>query len=1006
MKTRVLSLCRLLLYAGASLGAAPALTFAQGAGTVVGRVIDAASRQPVPSAQISIVGSSAGALTNESGRFVIPGVPAGAVTVRAARIGYRPASSDATVTANDTTTVDLNLSVISVALDQVVVTGTAGTQVRRAQPAVVADINVGDLATNAPVATVTDVLQGRVPGVSVQRSSGTSGTSQSIRIRGASSISLSNEPLIFIDGVRADSRNLTAGRGNAGGCSGCDLGGQATSRLNDISPDEIESIEIVKGPAAATLYGADASAGVIQIITKRGKINSGKLQQTVRLEYNAIEPNYTPPDNYAACTTALVAPDSPNPLCAGQPVGTIIHDNPLLRDDVFKTGSMQGLGWTGRGGGSNYGYFAAANFSTEDGTLPSNSVKHKDGRFNFHFQPSTKVVIDAGYGAIWTKTRLPDQGNNPIGFGGALISNPLTFGGPNNGWFGANRDAAAIAAINSTISNVRNTPTIEVRYTPVAWFTNRLTMGADLSRSSTLRLIPKNDRGSYLGLDNTGNVKETRYADDQYTFDYLGNIKSGFLGVANVQSDISFGVQVISQRQEAVWADGIGLATNSAHAVSAAASQTGGQSLSQQRSVGYIGQWQLAWSDQLYLQLGARIDQNSGFGENVNTFFLPKAGLSYVISETPFWQNTLPWVSTMRLRAAYGTTGRAPTAGAAAQTYDPCPYIVGSTESPGVCLLNPGNPDLRPEKGTEFEGGIDAGFLNDRLGAEVTYFRKTTTDLLLQRPAPPSIGYLSSPFDNIGKVLNDGWEVGLRAQLLDRETLGWDANLNFSTLHNELISLGDIAPYGTAQRYESGVPLGAFWGYKVRSVDVANGKAIVSEDREFLGNLLPTFEGSFGTSVTLFRNVRLYGQLDWKTGYKVSNQTALFRERTVSNARERVDPAFLPEAERLRRFGPYVTESGESVSITNVTDPYIQNGDFMRLREVALTFTLPTRYATRLGADGASFTFAGRNLHLWSKYPGPDPEVHANIITTQFDQSDFLTFPPTRQWVAKLSLQF
>ncbi|HEU6453750.1 MAG TPA: SusC/RagA family TonB-linked outer membrane protein [Gemmatimonadaceae bacterium] len=995
-----------LLCALAALGALPARAAAQGEGTITGRVVDAATGQPVPTAQINIVGTTLGALTNDNGTFTVPRVPAGAVNVRAARIGYRPATKPATVTASDTVTVSFQLSATSVQLDQVVVTGTAGNQVRRAQPAVVADVDVNDLVQHAPVTSVADVLQGRVAGVSLERSSGTSGTSQSIRIRGASSISLSNEPLIFIDGVRADSRNLTTGRGNAGGCSGCDLGGQATSRLNDIDPSEIESIEIVKGPAAATLYGADASAGVIQIITKRGKINSGKLQQNVRLEYDAIDPNYTPPDNYAACTASLVAPDSPNPLCAEKEVGTIIHDNPLVREDVFRTGSMRGIGWSGHGGGSNYGYFAAANFSNEDGTLPNNSLDHKDGRFNFHFQPGSKVVIDAGYAGIWTKTKLPDQGNNPIGFGGALISNPLTFGGPNNGWFGAHRDKAAISAIDNQIQNVRNTPTLEVRYTPTDWFSNRLTVGADISRSNTLRLIPKNDLGSYLGLDNTGNVKETRYADDQYTFDYLGNIKTGLFGVRNWASDVSFGVQIIDQKHEYVWADGIGLATNSAHSVSAAASQTGGQFLQEQHSVGYIGQWQVAWADRLYLQFGARIDQNSGFGENVKTFVLPKAGVSYVISEEPFWQQSLPWVSTLRLRAAYGTTGRAPTAGAAAQTYDACPYIAGGSESPGVCLLNPGNPDLRPEKGTEFEGGIDAGFLNDKFGAEVTYYRKTTTDLLLQRPAPPSSGYLQSPYDNIGKVLNEGLEVSLRAQLLDRESLGWDANLIFNTLHNELLSLGDIEPFGTGQRYEAGQPLGAFWGYKVESIDVANNKAIVSNDREFLGNLLPTFEGSFATTFTIHRNVRLSGHLAWKTGYKVNNNTQSFRERTVANALTRVDTTALPKEERLRRFGPYFTEDGDPINTSQVADPYVQDGDFLRLREVSLAFTIPDRYVTLFRASGATLTFAGQNLALWTKYPGPDPEIHSNIITTQFDQSDFLTFPPTRRYVVKLSLQF
>lgn len=992
--------------AALALAVLPSLALAQTRGTIVGSVVDETSRQPVPSVQVSIAGTSLGALTNERGRFVVPNVPAGSATLRANRIGYRPSTRAVTVTAGDTVSVELTVGAVSVQLDEIVVTGTAGSQVRRAQPAVVSSVNVSDLTQDAPIATVSDVLQSRIAGVSVEQSSGSSGTSQSIRIRGASSISLSNEPLIFIDGIRAESRNITAGRGNAGGCSGCDLGGQAVSRLNDLNPEEIESIEVVKGPAAATLYGADASAGVIQIITKRGRINSGNLQQTVSLEYNGIDANYTPPSNYAKCTAALIAPTSVNPKCVGQAVGTIITDNPLLRENVLRTGSRQGVAWTGRGGGQNYGYFASANFDTEDGTLPNNSVKNKGGRLNFHFQPASKVIIDAGYGLNWTNSQLPDNGNNPYGFLSALISTPLSLGGPNNGWFGAYRDSKAITAIRSDIDNFRNTPTIEMRYTPFERFSNRLTVGGDFSRVNTFRLIPKNDLGSYFGPDNPGNVKESRYALDLVTLDYLGNIKSGFLRARGVESDLSFGVQLISQRSELVFADGVGLATNSAHAVSSAATRSSGQTLTEQKSVGYLGQWQLGFSNRFFLQLGARVDQNSGFGENVNTFFLPKAGISYVLSEEPFFRRLMPWTTTARLRAAYGTTGRAPTAGAADQTYAACPYVAGASTAAGLCLNNPGNANLRPEKGTEFEGGLDLGFLQDRFGAELTYFDKTTTDLLLVRAVAPSAGYLANPFANIGKVVNRGFEGTLRAQVLNLRNLGWEARLGLNTLHNEVISLGDLPPSTAAERNTPGRQLSSFFGYRVKSLDVANNRAIVGDTMEFIGNKLPTFEGNVGSTFTLFRNIRLYGQLDWKTGYLVNNSTESFRDKNAGVSQAFVDPTFLSPSERLRRFGPFFTTSGTSLTAGTVNEAYIQDGSFARLREISATITLPTRLAARVRATGASLTLAGRNLALWSKYPGPDPELHSNIITTQFDQSDFLTLPPVRRWVARLNLQF
>lgn len=1001
-----------------SLGAAllalafvPAVALAQAKGTIVGHVIDPGSRVPIPSAQITIVHTVMGGVTDARGMFRIPGVPAGTVTLHVARIGYAPITKSATVPPNDSVTVDFALDAVSLKLDQIVVTGTTGPQARRAQPAVVASLDVGDLAQQVPVQSVTDVLQSRVPGVDVEKSSGTAGTSQTIRMRGISSISLSNEPLVFIDGVRVSSGNITSGHaangvGTAGGCSGCDLGGQATSLLDMINPDEIERIEVVKGPAAATLYGADASAGVIQIITKRGQLNSGGFRQTLTLQTASVEPNYVPPNNYGICSASLVDPSSVNPLCRGQAVGTIVHDNPLASSGVFSNGNLGSVNWTGHGGGENYGYFAAAHLSRENGTMPSNHVNDKDARFNFHFQPNPKVVIDAGYGLIWTTTQLPDQGNNPYGFGGALIASPLTEGGPNNGWDGPFRNAAAIAAINNTIDVSRNTPSLDLSYSPTNWLTNRITLGADITHTDALRLVPRNPLGSYFGLDNTGNVKQTRYSYSIYTLNYLGEIRSSFFK-PNWASDLSFGMQVISEDDETEFADGIGLAANTAFAISSAATRTGGQFIADTRSVGWLAQWELSYANKLFIQPGARIDKNSGFGENVHTFFLPKIGVSYVISDESFWKRTMPWFSTLRLRSSYGTTGRAPQAGAALTTYGPCPVISNGSEVAGLCLLNPGNPDLRPEKGTEIEGGADLGFVSDRLGAEVTYFRKTTTDLLQQQPLPPSNGYAQNPFVNVGKVLNDGWEVGLHAQVIDKRSFSWNSNLSFNTLHNELVTLGDIAPFGTTQRFAPGVPLGAWWGYKIQRVDVANHQAIVGDTMQYLGNLLPTFEGDFSTTLGFFHNaVRLYGQLDWKTGYKVQNSTQSFRDRSTSVSLAAVDSTALSPENRLKFFGPYVTEGGTVLQPSQVADPYIQNGDELRLREVSVTLAIPQRFLARTGASDASLTFSGENLHLWSKYPGPDPEIHQNVVTTQFDQSDFLTFPPTRTYTIKLTLGF
>jgi len=981
----------------------PAVAAAQGRGTVTGTVIDGGSQQPLTGAQIQIVGTTFGGASNDRGRFAIPNVPAGPATVRIARIGYGPVTRTVTIAANDTARIDVELKVASVQLDQIVITGTAGTQVRRAQPAVVAAVDAADLVKTAPVTSVSEVLQSRVPGVSVQRNDGTSGTAQTIRIRGASSINLSNEPLVFIDGVRADSRTQSPGGNRGGGCSGCDIGGQATSRLNDIPPEDIESIEVVKGPAAATLYGADASAGVIQIITKRGAMNSGGLRQNVNVEYNSIDPNYDPPSNYAACRASDVT-DPAATLCYQKAVGTIVSDNPLVREHVLNNGTRGAVTWSGQGGGPNFGYYVSTNYDHEVGTLPSNDVLRKSGRLNFHFQPRADVIVDAGYGVLWNDIRLPDQGNNPYGFQGALISSPLTVGKANNGWNGAFRDAAAIAAIDSRVNVVRNTPTIDLKWSPSTMFTNSLTVGADLSGTSTSRLVPRSDIGAYSANDNVGHVTENRRSDNTYTLSYLGDLKHTLPKFTSWEADLSFGAQIVDLEQSTVTAEGFGLASNTARAVSAAAVQSGTEGTTTTRSVGYIGQLQLAHANRLFVQLGARVDQANTFGNNVDHFFLPKVGVSYVVSEEPALKPYLGWASQLRLRASYGTTGRAPLPGTAQATYAPCSYLDGSTIRQGVCLSNPGNSELRPEKGTEFEGGFELGVLNDRAGLEATYFRKQTSDLLLTQVLPTSLGFSQNKTSNIGGVRNDGVELALHAQLIDRRRFGWDTRISTNTLRNVVTSLGDLplTPGGN----QVGFPLSPWTGWRVHSVDLARGVAILGDSLEYLGNKLPKWEGSFFNSFSFGQAIRLSAQLDWKEGFFVNNNTQSFREKTNAVALERVDTTVLSPSERLRRFGPYRTATKDSVVTSgSVSSPYIQDGSFMRLREVSLSFQIPDRYLSVARVRGATLTLAGRNLNLWKRgYQGPDPEIHSNTFSST-DQADFLQLPQARRFVVRFAFQ-
>jgi TonB-dependent starch-binding outer membrane protein SusC len=974
--------------------------------TVHGVVRDASTGTPIQDTRLSIVGTNLQSTTDVRGAFRISGIRPGSVTLQVRRIGYKGADIPLTLAAGQTVESNPQLTTSAIALEEVVVTGTAGEQTRKAQAATVADIKVSTLTEVAPVRNVQQVLQSRVTGVSVLSASGSAGTSNQIRIRGVSSISLSNEPLLYIDGVRVHS----------GGGAAFFTGGQTYERMHDIDPEDIESIEVVKGPAAATLYGADASTGVIQIITKRGRVGADRFSQTLAVENGWIDRNFEPVTNYGRCNAAHVA-NANHALCSGRAVGDLVSDNPLLREGAFREGRNLGLGWSGRGGGSNYGYYTSFNSEHEVGVLPNNQLDRLGGRVNFNWLPTQTLTLDAGVGLNRTNTDLPDNDNNIFGWlGNSHLGSPLTRtidGSGQNGWFGVQRDVAAMKVMENERQTHRTIGTITASYTPVAWFTNRLVAGADWSREEDRRFLPRNNRGSYA--INVGSIEEGRRGLERYTVDYLGNIR--YHVRPELVSNFSFGTQLLQDRNELVEASGEGLTVNSNNVVTAASLRSGGQDLALERSIGLITQLQLGWNDRLYTQFGARWDNASAFGREASWVFLPKVGVTWTASEEPFW--AVPFVNTFRVRAAWGTTGRIPGAGSSLRTLEPAPYVEGAIIQPGAVPQNPGNDSLRFERGEEIEAGFDAGFLQDRASLEVTFFNKTSRDLILEQPLPPSLGFTDDPFVNIGKVVNRGFEVAVNATPISRQNFGWDFRVGFNTLHNEVIDMGAIAPFGTTNRVEEGMQVGAWVTNRILNINETTGVVTVTEDREFFANVLPTFEGHLSNTITLFRNFQLYGSLDTKRGHHVRNNTDFFRETQLVRSINRLDPTRLSPRERLRRYGnPDATQpafvaidssSGVHVivpkTVNDVQEAYIQPGDFVRLRELSLTYTLPQNLATRLRADRAAITLAGQNLALWTDYEGYDPEV-VSTSNAAFNRDDFFTQPPTQRILLKLNVTF
>ena len=981
---------------------------AQGAnGSITGKITLRGTTQGLAEARIIVAGTAVSVFSNGAGEFRVPAVPAGLVQVTVYKVGYQAASDTVRVLVGQTSTLNLSMAVSRVQLSDVVVTGTAGNQERRAQAAVVTSVDVSDIAKQSPAQSFSQLLQSRVPSVSVNSTSGTAGASRRINIRGASSVNLSNQPLIFIDGIR-----LVEGQ------PGLNAGGQSADRLNNLNPDDIESIEVVKGPAAATLYGADASAGVIQIITRKGRAGVPRFTQSVSTEWGVSTRNYTPPSNYAFCSAASILGTSTNPLCRGRTTATLVSDNPLMRENAFRDGSIGNYGYKASGGGAGYGYFISLNKDLQTGVLPNNEFGRQSLRTNFNFIPDPRVTVNLSLAVSQSRVKAPDNDNNIFGFlGGGLLGTPLSRrddGSGSDGWFGFERDVPAISAINNTLISRGTTVGITVNYVPVGWFTHRLTVGGDIVQDVQTRFFPKNLAGSYTGLLNTGSNTQARNGTQRYTIDYLANVERGFGPDKQFELNASAGYQMVQTINENINITGTGFVTNANNVPSSASQTSGGGQYADVRQSGYLAQVQLGHHDRRFLQLGVRVDAFSVFGSEVAPAVLPKIGGSWVISDEPFYGGMSRFVNSMRLRAAWGTTGRAPGAGAALTTFAAAPSIAGIVES-GAVPSNPGNSSLKPEQGQEVEFGFDASFLDERVALEVTYFDKTTNDLILSRPLPPSLGFLQNPQVNIGQVKNSGVELTLSATAYENSFITWDIRGGMATLKNELTDLGGVAPFGTLNRFTPGYQLGSWVSKSIRDINPTTNVVTVADTFEVRGNQFPTFEATVTNTVTLWNQLRISAQIDTKRDFLVYNLTDFFRETQLVRSNLRLDPTALSSLERLRRYGnptagqpAFRQQNGISATVNDVREAFLQPGDFVRFRELGVTWDVPQRWVSLVsGVESASLGFAIQNLRLWKNaaFTGRDPEV-ISAAFNQFSRDDFLTLPNPRTTVVRLNLTF
>ena len=1011
--------------------------FAQ-ANTISGTVVGSGNN-PIPAAQVSVAGTTLGATTDASGRFRISGVSGESVTLEVRRIGFRPARQTVRVGLTD---VRISLSEQSVALDEVVITGTAGGQARRELGNAVTSINAGQVNEAGTVNSVAQMLNARAPGVFINPSSGNVGTGSRIRIRGAASLSLSNEPLVYVDGVRINSQSAT-GPINQG------FGGNSMSRLNDINPDEIESIEVIRGPAAATLYGTEASGGVIQIITKKGVRGAPRWSASTRQGTSYVaDLDELWPVNYGSIPRRGVPGSATTSTsCRWTVCDTISAD--IVESEKAKGRELFGNGRIGEydistnGGSELFRYFASGGLEDSRGVDKANTVKRKSGRLNLSVTPSEKldfafnvgytdgyvsVPCEAGCGGIVLTSFL----HNPVNDTTLLDGSPNPLRGFHSGL------PEAYGAFYEFYQQVnRFTAGFQANQSLTSWFRHRLNVGVDRTgeeNSELGRRIENLLYRSVLGTSGLGYRSMTFRTLNNLTADYSGSALFNF--TPDILSTTSFGAQHYRNYLEYSCAYGEQFpAVGVFNVGSTTTNRSTCHDFEEDATLGLFVQEQIGWKNRLFVTAALRADDNSAFGRNFDRVYYPKFSASWIPIEGG--NSRYSFLDALKLRAAYGESGKQPNTFSALQTYT---SATGPTGGPTVTPLSIGNPDLGPERSKEIELGFDAGGWGDRVGLEFTWYNKKTTDAILDRQIAPSIGIPGTQPFNAGSVKNWGTETMLRLRPIVTSRFDWETSLSYATNDSEVEDLGTaesilqlrrqaqcpsdpdncvVADFVNASsapltpRHQVGYPIASIFHKRIVSAELnaagapinvmcddGNGGSVACASAPFVffGRTIPKVEGAWSNSMTLFRNFRIYGLVDFKRGHWKANGSDRFRCVVLDRCRERWYPhEFDPKRIASIRAGTDV-----------LPDSYLHEANFARFRELSVAYTLPSSVASLGRFSRATVTLAGRNLHTWTDYPGLDPEASflGGIRGGNFSVFEQTTLPPLRQWVFGLNLDW
>lgn len=995
--------------------------------TITGKVTSKDDGTGLPGVTVKVKGGTVGTQTDVDGSYKLD-LPQDAQSLEFSFVGY----ATQTITIGNQSVIDVKLATDDTELGEVVVVGY-GTQNKKELTGSIGSVNTKELQ-NVPLTSIDQTLQGRVAGVLTTQNSGTPGGGITIRVRGTGSITGSSEPLYVVDGVPI----------NTGDYSRTGVGNQGTNALADLNPSDIQSMEVLKDAAAAAIYGSRASNGVVLITTKRGSAGKTKINFGY---YTGFQEAWK---KLGVITgqqyVDLIKEQTVNRFGAGvlpsalglQGLDGNATASTNWQNEIFRTSSISQYDLSMSGGNESTKFMVSGTYFKNDGIVLGSTFDRMNARVNLDHNLSKKIKVGANLGLTRSTQNRLNNDNNIYG----VVSTAILMGPhiPVKNASGAyakdpnssteNPVAAANLPTQLYITN-RIIGNVYAEYEVIKGLSLRTSFGTDFQAIKEDNFYPSTlNQGAPRGLGRSNYIQDAMWLNENTL-----NYRKTFADKHNL--NVLLGTSIQESVYERIEATASDFPSDDLPRLESGAVKTVANSFGTSWGlVGYFARLNYDYAGKYILGFSVRTDGSSRFGTNKQFGTFPSVSAAWRISEEAFLKN-VSWLSDLKLRGSWGLTGN---------------QEIGNFTSRGLWGSGVGNRanynaiagltptqmenrDLSWEKSTAINGGIEAGFLNGRFNLSVDYFVRDVSDLLLNRQLPLTSGF-NTISANIGGIRNSGLEASITTTNVRTKDFTWTTNFNVAVIRNEVTALYNNQAFaaGFASWVQVGQPLGAFRGFRVdrifqtqEEINTLNAEAraksgnpaafyqtnltapgdikfkdlngdgrITADDQEVLGNAQPDYYGGL-TNTLSYKGLELMFFFQFNQGNKIYNNTRAFSEgmNSVFGSTDGV----------LRRWTPTNTNTDVPRAVFNdpnqnrrVSDRWLEDGSFIRLKNISLSYSLPTSIIEKVKLRSVRVYVSGQNLLTITNYKGFDPEVSTFNATNTSPGTDFLTFPQARTY--------